>query len=453
MTIKIAVVGPTNVGKTTFISTLMRAVVGKISDEANVTKEGTRYDYDGLQATFIDTPGFQQPGLALQYIEGIKLTEKYMEKIKYDVKAIETIKTSDIAIYLGSLSVVPDDSPSTEIEVIKMSQSKVIAVLNQYHINYIKLGEKIVDGRIQQWTEVFHKNGINDIIIFDAHWDKRSKEQEIYDAIEKNLDASKKADFRQGLNKFKTREGEIKKIVTDTLIKTIKNLQQINIKVKKSEYKEEECQKQIAEQILNEKSNFIEYVSNLYQKAAQYPTKSATELEIEIEEKISIFSRIGNVAIISGFITPFGAAIGGIVGAVGAAVVSGGLGTVAGGTLGAQIGGGIGGALGSLAIFLDGENFMNTTLKSSAIENIVKDLLLLVWEYEHKGFALKQNLSQEEIINLIKYINQLFTENKIDDWTKIDEINISKYCQDIIKQLDKIEPLELSQIKTDDRTS
>jgi GTPase Era involved in 16S rRNA processing len=197
MTIKIAVAGHTNTGKTTFITTLMRMKVGKIDDSANVTTKGQFHYYDGLQAIFIDTPGFQNPSLALTFLKGTALDQEDMESIEYDLEAIEVIKQSDIAIYLGDLSVVPDDSHIKEIKIVKRIQPKVVAVLNQYHQNLQSGDKQKVENRITEWTKKFNQNGINDVIIFDAHWDKRSKEKKIYDAIEKNLDESKKSDFRE----------------------------------------------------------------------------------------------------------------------------------------------------------------------------------------------------------------------------------------------------------------
>jgi len=46
-TLKIAIADQTNTGKTTPIRTLMKAEIGEVGDEPNVTPIGTAYDFEG----------------------------------------------------------------------------------------------------------------------------------------------------------------------------------------------------------------------------------------------------------------------------------------------------------------------------------------------------------------------------------------------------------------------
>jgi roadblock/LC7 domain-containing protein len=441
MTIKIAVAGRTNTGKTTFITTLMRMTVGKIDDSANVTTEGQFHVYDGLQATFIDTPGFQDPSLALMHLEDIPLTEKYLQKLIFDLEAIECIKKSDIAIFLGSLSAVPDDSYKSEIDVVKKIQPKVVAVLNQYHKNFQSGGKEYVENRIRQWTEVLNQKGIDNVIIFDAHWDKRAKEKEIYDALEKNIDDSQKADFYLGLTKFKERQNEIRGYVCGALARTCENLQKIKVCVKIGEYNDDKALikylKEKVEKLVEEEiSYFVAYVEKLYEVAAEQPKDSLKNWQPKDNKKISIPGRLGTATGVSAFIGTMGAALGGIVGAVGAGLLSGGLGAGAGAVLGAQIGGIAGTGLGSFAIFSNSEDSSCVTIESKTIEDIIKECLAIAWGLEHNGFGRGKSLSTDEAKEMKSQIGALFAKQKIDDWTKVNQGKVMNYCKNTLQELE-----------------
>jgi GTPase Era involved in 16S rRNA processing len=441
MTIKIAVAGHTNAGKTTFITTLMRMKVGKIDDSANVTTKGQFHYYDGLQAIFIDTPGFQNPSLAFTYLKGTGLDQEDMESLKYDLEAIEIIKKSDIAIYLGYLSVVPDDSHKHQIKILKKIQPKVVAVLNQYHQNLQSGGKPKVDNRIRQWTEIFNQHGIDDVIIFDAHWDKRSKEQEIYDAIEKNLDYSQKADFCEGLNKFKKRQREIREEICQALSITLQRLQQIRVDVKKEEYnadQEEEYQKKVERSLYQEIVGFIAYASRLYEVAAEYPTDATENLILKTNHKISFLERLGTTTSVSTVLGTIGAVFGGVVGGVITGFLSGGSATIPGAIEGAKIFGALGVALGSFFVFDDRGDRIDIFLKSEKIEDIVKELLAIVWGLEHNCFGRCKSLSTDETKEIKSQIEALFAKQNIDDWRKVNQVNVINFCKNILDELEKI---------------
>lgn len=442
MTIKIAVAGHTNAGKTTFITTLMRMNVGKIDDAANVTTEETLHSYDGLQATFIDTPGFQNPTVALMFLDGCQLSEKYTKKIALDLKAIDALKQSDIAIYLASLSGVPDDSDIGEIEVVKKIQPKVIAVLNQYHYNLKSGGKAKVENRIRQWTEVLNQNGIDNVITFDAHWDKRSKEQKIYDAIEKNLDDSQKADFYLGLTKFKERQNEIRGYVCGALARTCENLQKIKVCVQIGEYKDDtdrtiKLKNDVEKLVEEEISYFLAYIEKLYKVAAEHPKDSLKNWQPKDDQKMSLSARLGTATGVSVVLGAIGAAVGGIIGAVGAGLISGGLGALGGAAVGAQWGGIAGTGLGSLAIFSDSDDLSCVTLESKSIENMIKVCLATAWGLEHNGFGRGKSLSTDETKEMESQISKLFTKQKIDDWTKVNQVNVINFCKNILDELEQ----------------
>ncbi|MFB2970763.1 GTPase [Aerosakkonema sp. BLCC-F183] len=444
MTIKIAVAGHANFGKTTLIRTLMRMDVGEVRNSPNVTIEGEFYYYKGLQATFIDTPGFQHADLVSLYLEGVSLPEEYIKELKYDFKAIDVIKRSDVVIYLGNLSDAAKDSDKTLIDIIKRIQPKVVGVLNQYHKNLLGSNLEEVDNLCLQWTEVLNQKGIANVIVFDAHWDKRSKEKKIYDAICEILDDSQKAEFSERLNKFKVRQTKIREEVCETLAESVEIWQEIRVSGKKGEslYREIECREKIARAIYKETVKFIAYVSQLYEVAAEYPTDSAENLIfktkeiLKTQEIISIPGRLGMTTGLAAVFGTIGAIVGGLVGAVITGGLSGGLATIPGGIEGAKIFGAIGASLGSLAVFSDSDDRVNITITSAQIEDSVKNLLAIVWGLEHNGFGRGKNLSEDEAKDMKSQIEELHAKQKIDDWTKVNRGIVINYCKNILNDLE-----------------
>ncbi|MBD2542842.1 GTPase [Planktothricoides raciborskii] len=443
MTIKIAVAGKTNGGKTTLIRTLMRQPVGEVKDLANVTKKGALYIYEGLQAIFIDTPGFQYPSIALDYLDGEHLSTRNQEKFKYDLDAIDSIKQSDIVLYLANLSVVPDETHQDEVEVIKKIQPRIIGILNQYHKNLQGSSKQEVDNRCDQWARLLRSQGVIPVIIFDAHWDKRSKEAEIYDAIFNELTDELKNDFITGLNKFKKRQKDIQYEAFMTLAKAIIALQAIEQTVSKSDYYDEETKNKYNERIGREiyqvTVGFIAYIAKLYEVAAEFPTESVPELILRNKLKFNLYDRIESAATGSTFLGAFSAALGGIVGAVITGIASGGLpiGFFFGAVEGAKIFGAIGASLGSFAVFVDNNDRVEFKLKSNQIEDCFKSFLATVGGLDHNGFGRNKALSEAEVKTLTANIDKIYSNLPSQDWATIQHRKIIEYCEKVFTQLEK----------------
>ncbi|MGL4500084.1 MAG: GTPase, partial [Planktothrix sp.] len=100
--INIAVAGHTNTGKTTLIRTLMKKSVGDVGDVPNLTKEGEKYYCKGLQANFIDTPGFQFASVLMMYFDALnenpnfKMPSSWESDVVYDQDAIKCVEKSDV---------------------------------------------------------------------------------------------------------------------------------------------------------------------------------------------------------------------------------------------------------------------------------------------------------------------------------------------------------------------
>src|SRR5262249_10827957 len=141
--VRIVVAGRTNSGKTTLIRTLIKASIGVVADRANVTQiaEAFQYkelEYNGMQAIFIDTPGFQNAGRLLSVLENQDENPKYRipkaydrSRLKFDEIASHTIQGSDVVLYVSSLESVPDDSHQDEIALIRRGQPRIVGILNK----------------------------------------------------------------------------------------------------------------------------------------------------------------------------------------------------------------------------------------------------------------------------------------------------------------------------------
>ncbi|NJL91496.1 MAG: hypothetical protein HC916_18230 [Coleofasciculaceae cyanobacterium SM2_1_6] len=442
MTIKIALAGHTNIGKTTLIRTLIRSNVGEVGDIANLTKKGNSYYFPGLQAEFIDTPGFQNAATVIHYLNGHinkeQLSTEDKEALELDLAVIDSIKESDVVIYLANLGVVPDASHRNEIEAVKRIQPRIVGVLNQYKQTLKGLGSEIASGRCSQWTGLLKQKGVTSIKVFDAYWDKRSKEQEIYDDIYKVLDDNQKSDFLDGLTKFKERQKEIRDEVCIDLADRVQNLQRIEERVRKGQYdgtKKEEIDRKIENQIIREVDKFILFVSKLYEVAAKFTTNSGQDLKVKAKNEINYQDRLATTANLTTVLGGFFAIIGAILGGTVVGILSGGIGTIPGVIEGAKIFGAVGATLGTFGIFLSDGDQTRITMTSPQIENIVKDSLAFVWGLEHKGFGRDRDLTEDEIKDMKNLVDELRTESSNYDWTNIDRRKVIDYCKNILEKL------------------
>lgn len=442
MSIKIAIAGHTNTGKTTLIRTLMRTTIGEVGDAPNVTKKGKLYFYDGLQATFVDTPGFQHSSVISMHLDGMQLSEVWEEKLKYDLEALESIKQSDVVIYVGNLSVVPDDSYKEEIDVVKKIQPKVIAILNGYHKESQASTTEATNDRCKLWEEILQDKQVDTVIVFDAHWDKRSKEEKIYDSISKILDDEQKQNFIEGLNKFKIRQKSIRKEACESLAEAIERIQRIDLRILKNEYQKshedyQEYKDRIDRKIDSFVAGFIAYVNRLYEVSAEFPKASIEELKVEVKKTIDLKGRLGNGATIAGVFGSFGAGIGAVIFGVMGTVTAGALGASVGIPLGAQIGSGVGAAVGSLVGFVEVNDSTRMIMKSEQIEVIVQQLLAIIWGLSYNGYGRGQELSESEINNLKDDIKNLFSQQNKLNWLKSNHAAMTDFCIKIMDELEK----------------
>jgi GTP-binding protein EngB required for normal cell division len=430
--IKIAIAGHTNTGKTTFIRTLMLSSVGEVGDSANVTKVGEPFYYDGLQATFIDTPGFQHGGLVSMYLESkqddpnFSLPATWEKKIKYDIEAINALEQSHVVVYVANLCVVPDDSYEEEISLIRKIQPRVLAVLNQRSaLMSQKQGSKAeierdVESHINLWTSVCIRQGVTSVFVFDAHWDNRERINEIYDGIYALLTPDQRHQFREGLRKFKDRQLEIRHKACVYLSEYVKACQKLSTSIIKSKYTEEEANKAINEQLKKPHGEFFEKVTTLYYIASEYPNESLSQLSTRLDTTVDVGGRALTGVFGAAFAGIPGAAVGAGVGAALAGLFTGGLGAAAGAWLGAQIGGAAGALFGGVGMaMMDDSDTVEIRLTSDEVRNCAAAGLANVWGLMNVGFGRGRPLSQAEITTVRERVNSADILPRNTDWTYI----------------------------------
>ncbi|NET08205.1 MAG: GTPase/DUF3482 domain-containing protein [Symploca sp. SIO2B6] len=452
-TINIAVSGHTNTGKTTLIRTFMRTSIGEVGDSPNVTKKGEAYFYDGLQATFIDTPGFQQASAVAIYLDlqqenpDLKMPSAWESKVIYDRDAMNSIEASQVVLYVGDLNVVPDDSHKEELNIIKKIQPKVVGILNQYRKQSEVSDKEAINHRINLWKELFEAEGI-EFVVFDAHWDNPVKINKIYDSIHKILEPEHQDLFSEGLEKFKNRQAEIRKESCSMLAECIKDIQEYEgVSFKKSLYRNEEQQEEaknkITRELYDKSVGFMARVSALYQIAAEFPTSPKDEIKYKMKQLPNFSARVSVGSSTATMLGSGGAILGASIGAGITMILTGGLGieaeVLSGALLGVQIGGVIGGFIGSFGVFLDDDDIIKIKLEPEEIEAIVTKGLAVIWGLSNNGYGRGRDLSTEEIKNLEDKIRLLQSKKPQINWLNETQINIANYCDEILESMENNE--------------
>ncbi|NEO97956.1 MAG: DUF3482 domain-containing protein [Symploca sp. SIO2E9] len=448
-TINIAVTGHTNTGKTTLIRTFMRTSIGEVGDSPNVTKRGKAYFYDGLQATFIDTPGFQQASAVAMYLDlkqenpDLKMSQEWESKVTYDHDAMKSIEASQVVLYVGNLSVVPDDSYKEELNLVKKIQPKVVGILNQYRQQSEVSDKQAINHRINLWKELFESEGI-EFVVFDAHWDNPAKINKIYDNIHKILEPEHQDLFSEGLKQFKIRQAEIRKESCSMLAECIKDIQEYEgVSFKKSLYKNdeqrEEAKNKIARELYDKSVGFIARVSALYQIASEFPTSPKDEIKYKMQQSTNFSARVSVGSSTATMLGTGGAILGASIGAGITMILTGGLGVEAGALLGAQIGGIIGGFIGSFGVFLDDHDIIKIKVESEEIEAIVIMGLATIWGLSNNGYGRGRDLSTEEIKNLEDKIRLWQSKKPQINWLNETQVNVANYCDEILEFMENNE--------------
>jgi len=440
--ISIVVAGHTNTGKTTLIRTLMKSSVGEVGDRANVTQKGHSYHYEGLQANFVDTPGFRYASVYNMYLEArreninFQMPNGWQEKIELDLEAIKAIEACNIVLYVGSLAVVPDESHFEEIRLVKKLQPQIVGILNQKHI-----GEDVnkVVSRVKLWEEAFFENGIDNWVDFDAHWDKYSKANLIYDQVAEVITRKEQQIFNNGLAKFKKRQSEIREEACRLMSICVTQLQNIRHEYISSNYSESEEEEQIKASLHECVVGFIDEVNGLYKTASMYPTDSIESLKIKHDSKRNWGSRVGSGASYAAVLGGGSAAVGAAIGALVSGVFTVGLAAAPGAILGAQIGGTIGSSLGVFATLNSSNDKIIATLDEDKIKSVAQECTAVIWGLSMSGYGRSQELNMPEIDQIENDVKELYETSKLFnvEWKTVNEELVFNETFAILEKLEE----------------
>jgi len=434
---RIMIMGHTSVGKTTMIRTLVKRPIGKIGSEANVTKNITEEYYEGLQAVFVDTPGFQNAGKLLLYYD-LNGDPNKDDSIKYDISAVEALKDSDAVLYLADLSVTPDSSHIDEIKLIKKFQPRIVGVLNKCG-SLLKDKDEDTLQRQKSWKDALEINGIKHSIFFDAHFDKPSKIYNIYNSIQKVLSDKKSISFRNGLKLFEERQEKIRNLAFDFLYSMIEDLRQISVTVNGSEhdYIKEKVLKAIQEElgiaIKGVTVKFLEHVSSLYMFVSEHPLDTADEIDHLLETKTRLLQVVKSNVNTAGILGTITAVIGAAIGAIAAGSISGGLGALSGALVGSQWGSISGGAFGVFAGTVISVGDVHTAkLSDNQIQKVFHRCVSVIWGLSNHGYGKTDHISVEQIQKWGEYIADIKQFEMKESWFLVSKNGLFQYFNELI---------------------
>jgi GTPase Era involved in 16S rRNA processing len=454
--IKIAFVGHTNVGKTTTIRTLMKQAIGEVGDRPNVTQRVTteNYTYEGLQAHFIDTPGFQEANIYLTVKEnGIPIEGDLSERLKYDIAAFDAIAESDIVFFLASLDYVPDGSHEQEVKLVASSGKSIIALLNKGVRRSYSDGSDKLENRVEQWRKVLNRHGIIEIFEFDAHWYISSKVAKVYKSVERLLPEYRREIFKRGLKKFEAFHHEIYREASCLIVDCMFGCQkELSVKCRPEDNFQEkqiELATKFSEEIIGQSFVvFLEKISKLFYEVTVHTSNPGIDENTAnafLLTKANLDPRdiLLNTGAYAGGAAVYAAAIGAVVGIVASSALTGGLGAVGGAWLGTQVGSAIGSFLGGAVGLVDTTRtrLIYMSLPNDALVDIEIFCMTIVWALSQHGYGLGAEVSTENL----ERRRTLVKENTHPvDWRTAEKDVAVQHCEQILQRLADISPYSLN---------
>lgn len=429
----IAVAGHTNTGKTTLIRTLIREPIGEVKDEANVTKVNEEVSYPALQATFIDCPGFQNPGLFRSYLQiketdGEAIAQKIIKNIKpeyteYNKIALKGIGKADVIFYVVPLNAITDDDFNQELCLVLGRNDKVIGIINKEQSQRM-LTNMDVDARIKQWKEYFERNGVIRFVLFDSHWDKPSKAHILYSLTAELLTGDKKNSLYAGLESLTKNWNDRRYDLAKKSVNFIDYCRNLKIEESNTSHglnndkTKYAIQKKLSAEIIEQSVIFFCDIAKFYKLSSELQPKDILKHpSFDSVVNTGTISKIISGAVIGG---TGGAIIGAIIGAVILGVAAGLIGGPAGAVVAAEEGAlmgaeafaalcGVSGATNVAVMRADEEEDRTFTgqLHSKALENVAIHIVAGVWSIAYHGYGMGTLVTNERQEKLITELNSI----------------------------------------------
>lgn len=440
--VRLGFAGRTNSGKTTTIRTLMRRAVGVVGDRPNVTQlveelkdpENPHTNtHTGIQAIFVDCPGFQMASLSRHFINDFDTLLKMDKKAIYDARAIEALKKVDVVVYIANLEDVPNDDYVNEVEIIKALQKPCIILLNKFRKRSEEGSNQGAEDRANQWKIKMSQVSDYPMLLFDAHWKRPSSTREFYRLIKEALPQDRKILFEEGLKNFYKQQKEVRNDVSTAIVELILNCRK-RVEIVGGEKKkvEKKLQKQVEEAF----ESFFSRISTIYKLSASQ--NADDDFSYNHSSRTDFWDVISTGATGAGGGAALGGAIGGAVGAVvgffGGFGVGAGPGALAGAQIGATILGTIGGGGGG---FLGIDQRHKGQVSEQYLKLVLDKSIGLAYAMASHGFGLGAHLRDEDIIAMVRKGHEI-RESK---FASINLINasrqeISELSQSLLKAME-----------------
>jgi small GTP-binding protein len=200
--LKLAVVGHTNVGKTSLLRTLTRDVgFGEVSHRPSTTRhvEGARLSVDGeALLELYDTPGLEDAIALLDYLErldrpgerldGPKRLERFLEgsearqRFEQEAKVIRQLLASDAGLYVIDAREPVLAKYRDELAVLASGGKPLLPVLN-----FVSSAQQ----REPDWREALARLGLHALVRFDSVAPPEDGERRLYESLALLLETSR----------------------------------------------------------------------------------------------------------------------------------------------------------------------------------------------------------------------------------------------------------------------
>jgi len=230
--LKLAVVGHTNVGKTSLLRTLTRDVgFGEVSPHASTTRhvEGARLSVDGVALLELyDTPGLEDAIALLDYLErldrpGERLdgparlarfldSNEARQRLEQEAKVLRQLLASDAGLYVIDAREPVLAKYRDELAVLAMCGRPLLPVLN-----FVSSGQH----REQDWRDALARIGLHALVCFDSVAPPLDGERRLYDSLALLLEKARPhlqrlIDDHQTQRQLRTRSGA--RLIAELLI-------------------------------------------------------------------------------------------------------------------------------------------------------------------------------------------------------------------------------------------